>query len=217
MSFSDLIFLTVLWYCIAILRRYDKDSNGTLSKREIKGAILGMRKDLALPPPTSRDEEHAAIETSFAKIDADGDGVVNAQEFESFLKETLLEIARCLQEHPITVALLDGSVLREIVKDKDEFDRVWRELFTLADTNGDGKLTKKEVKPTVIGLAEMLGIPSPTTSIEAEEMVNAAFAEIDRDGDRYIQRDEFEDLIRGALLTVADRLHKHPVTVVVQE
>lgn len=203
--------------CEFMFKKYDTDKDGSISKKEIKAAILGMRNDLQLPPPVNKEEEHKIIDESFKAIDSDSDGKISEAEFENYLRGTLLLIAQSLEKHPITVALLDGCVIQDIVKDEAEFEKIWKELFDQADVNKDGILSKKEVKPTVIGLAEMLGIPPPETSAEAEEMVNAAFAEIDKDESGTIQKEEFESLIRGALLTVAERLQQNPITIVVQE
>ena len=139
--------------------------NVCLRHREIKVAILGMRNDLQLPPPVSKEEEHKIMDECFQSIDLNSDGRISEAEFENYMKGTLIAIAQSLEKHPITIALLDGSVLKNIVSDKKEFEKIWKELFEQADTDGDGILSKKEVKPTVIGLAEMLGIPSPQVSV----------------------------------------------------
>lgn len=200
-----------------LFNKYDTDKDGQLTKKEIKEAILGMRNDLGLPPPETKDAEHNILEEAFNEIDSDHNGIVDGHEFKVFLKKTLTQIAANLKAHPITVAILDGALLRKMVEDAKEFGKIVDELYSEADKNKDGTLSKAEVKPTVLGLATMLGIPPTGSSEEAEELVNCAFEEIDRDGSGNIQKEEFEALIRGALLTVADRLAENPITIIVQE
>lgn len=75
---------------------------------------------------------------------------------------TLILLVRA--EEPVVVAVLDGSVIKALLEDEDEFAMLAENLFTELDTDESGKLSKKELKPAILQLGVEQGVP-PVTGV----------------------------------------------------
>ncbi|XP_074268275.1 uncharacterized protein LOC141591739 [Silene latifolia] len=98
----------------------DLDSNGTLSRSELRKAFESMRlmeshfgDDVAGPTPAQLTSLYDSI---FDRFDIDGSGTVDLDEFRVEMKKIMLAIADGLGESPISMALeegLDGNLLKK--------------------------------------------------------------------------------------------------------
>lgn len=57
---------------------------------------------------------------------------------------------------------LDGSVIREVLADEDEFGVLAEGLFTKLDADENGKLSRSELEPALLQLGVELGVPRVT-------------------------------------------------------
>lgn len=133
------------------------------------------------------------LRTIFNKIDADGDGEITTQEMLVGLKKQ----GYFLSERDVERLLYHSDVSDSGTLDIDEFvsalldidallehwPRIIKKTFEEFDTNGDGKITCKELTEATKG------------QIEENELA-ACISEADTDGDGAIDLQEFELLVR---------------------
>jgi len=202
--------------CAELFAEYDANKDGSLSKAEIKPAVLGLGIDMGLPPPGTEAEADALVAEAFREIDADSSGDVSLAEFEGFVCGVLAQIAAGLRRTPVVVesATFDGDLIRRLLKDEDApgtLALMCAEMFKELDVDKSGKLSNVELRPLLEGLAEKMDVPP--ASPESVAFFDAVFEAADWNGDRELDASEFADLIKGMLEVVADRLAENPITV----
>lgn len=63
-------------------------------------------------------------------------------------------------EKPIVATVLDGSPIREVLADEDDFAVLAESLFTKLDADENGKLSRSELEPALLQLGVELGVPT---------------------------------------------------------
>lgn len=64
-------------------------------------------------------------------------------------------------DQPIVLSILDGSTIKALLDDEDEFAMLAENLFEELDTDESGKLSRSELGPAVMQLGLEQGVPPP--------------------------------------------------------
>lgn len=147
-----------------VFELFDRNGDGRITREELEDSLgkLGM----AVP-----SEELAAM---IARIDADGDGCVDAEEF--------VELYRAIT----TSTGAEGPAAAAAAEEDDED---MREAFRVFDANGDGYITVEELGAVL----SSLGLKQGRTAEECRRMIG----QVDRDGDGRVDFHEFRQMMRG--------------------
>lgn len=62
-------------------------------------------------------------------------------------------------DEPVVVSVLDGSAIKALLEDEDDFAMVAEDLFEKLDTDESGKLSSKELRPAIMQLGVEQGVP----------------------------------------------------------
>lgn len=130
-------------------------------------------------------------------------------------KETKNEQAQQLG----SVVVLDGSTVRDFAMDEEAFNAVADKLFLSLDQNGDGVLSRAEIRPAFerLNLVEMhFGGPVTTTPDQLNILYDSVFETFDTDHNNTVDLTEFRSQVKDILLAIADGLGFAPLTMVVE-
>src|SRR5690606_14380698 len=150
----------------------------TVSRAGAVAAHMGSARDRRVADGQVRDmrtEAAKRVELVFSLFDANGNGVVDSDDFD-LMTERVLEAA---------VASDDSA--KEAIR--AAFRRYWTTLATELDANGDGVITVEEFRPFVLDPQRF----GPTI----REFAQALAALGDPDGDGFIERPLFVALMRA--------------------
>lgn len=153
-----------------VFELFDKDGDGRITREEMEESL----RKLGMPVPA--DE----LASMIARIDANGDGCVDVEEFG--------ELYRAIMAG-------DGRE-KKADDDKEEGeDEDMREAFRVFDANGDGYITVDELGAVLASL----GLKQGRTAEECRRMIGR----VDRDGDGRVDFQEFSQMMRaGGLATL---------------
>uniref|UniRef100_A0A7C9DAH1 EF-hand domain-containing protein n=1 Tax=Opuntia streptacantha TaxID=393608 RepID=A0A7C9DAH1_OPUST len=119
------------------------------------------------------------------------------------------------------VVIIDGSTVRSFVEDEAEFTRSVNECFNTLDLNGDGILSRSELRKAFESMKLIethYGIsPSPSTPEQLTAFYDNIFDQFDYDHSGAIDRNEFRLEIKKILLAVADGLGECPIQMVLDD
>ncbi|OEL20224.1 putative calcium-binding protein CML28 [Dichanthelium oligosanthes] len=143
-----------------VFQMFDKDGDGQITKKELGESF----RNLGIYIP---DDE---LDATMGKIDANGDGCVDVEEF--------------------------GMLYRSIVgegqgadADKRDEEEDMREAFNVFDQNGDGYITVEELRSVL----SSLGLKQGRTAEDCRKMIS----KVDADGDGRVDFTEFKQMMRG--------------------
>jgi len=147
-----------------------------------------------------KEEQIKALRNTFMSLDANGDGLLTADELRQGLskagfKEVPSDLQRIMEEVDTDGSgVIDYSEFLAATIDKKLFmqeDVCWA-AFRVFDRNGDGKISKAELR-------EILGDDTVTDAMHHEaETVDALMSEIDENGDGEIDFKEFMLMMRSS-------------------
>ncbi|KAG6554677.1 hypothetical protein Mapa_003695 [Marchantia paleacea] len=118
------------------------------------------------------------------------------------------------------VVFIDGSTVRDFVKDEAAFHKAVDPLFKELDVNDDGVLSRSELRPAFerLNLIEShLGVPDKKTPDELKAIYDSVFEKFDTDHNETVDHAEFREQIKQILLAVADGLGESPLNMVVDD
>ncbi|KAI5424076.1 uncharacterized protein LOC127132237 [Lathyrus oleraceus] len=117
--------------------------------------------DLPLPDPLkassfNRLRSIAAIaDESFFSPETEYEPLQASQ----ILKQYIAAIADELKGSPLVVSILDGSTLRLLFEDEDDFAMLAENLFTELDVEDKGKISKSEIRNALVQMGVDMGVP----------------------------------------------------------
>ncbi|XP_057984279.1 uncharacterized protein LOC131168673 [Malania oleifera] len=119
------------------------------------------------------------------------------------------------------VVIIDGSTVRQFVEDEDKFTKSVDEQFAALDLNGDGVLSRPELRKAFESLRLIethfgVDVASPTEE-ELSKLYNSIFEKFDCDHSGSIDLQEFRSEMKKILLAIADGLGSFPVQMVLED
>jgi calcium-binding protein CML len=146
-----------------VFQMFDKNGDGQITKKELGESL----RNLGIYIP---DDE---LDATMGKIDANGDGCVDVEEF----------------------GMLYRSIVGEGHADGDgdgagrDEEEDMREAFNVFDQNGDGYITVEELRSVL----SSLGLKQGRTAEDCRRMIS----KVDADGDGRVDFTEFKQMMRG--------------------
>ncbi|GJP30394.1 hypothetical protein CLOM_g1032 [Closterium sp. NIES-68] len=193
----------------------DANSDGRLSRAELRPAFLKVAELLGLPAPGSEEQVDAFVAGMFESVvSRDPNDTVDCTTFVVLAKQVLATIARTLKEDPLVLFSLDGARLRQLLaaEAEAEFEGMAGEVFAAIDADGNGVLSFSELRPALQAMGLAMGLPPAGLRENADTVVADVVAEYGQ-GKRELSRADFSALLRDMLGDVAARLEQHPVVV----
>ncbi|WOL04329.1 hypothetical protein Cni_G13050 [Canna indica] len=110
------------------------------------------------------------------------------------------------------VVVLDGSDIKQLVEDEVAFGGFAESKFEELDVDGDGRLSVKELKPSVADIGAALGIPARGSSPESDLNYADALNEWTH-GKQEVSKSEFKEVLSDILLDMAAGLKRDPIVI----
>ncbi|KAL0906955.1 hypothetical protein M5K25_025490 [Dendrobium thyrsiflorum] len=132
-------------------------------------------------------------------------------ELKKKIQEYLLALADELEDDPLVVSILDGSVLRVFLDDEDDFAMVAENVFTDMDTNDTGKLSKSKMQNVLAHMGVEMGVPPFSAS---GDLLNNILKRHGAEGEEQLGQAQFAQLLQPILQDIADALAEKHVAVI---
>lgn len=160
----------------ATFKVFDKDGDGKISKSELGVVLRSVGDDMS-------DDE---LEEVIAKVDGDGDGFIDLQEFISFHtgRSTAAASEDGMARTTSTSGRRDGGV------SSDE-KYALRAAFEVFDVDKNGFISAEELQRVMCSLGD-----KKASLAECRHMINC----VDKDGDHMVDFNEFQCLMSDAFV-----------------
>lgn len=146
--------------------KVDTDSDGSVSKAELKGMLEDISKKTGVSNSSSTDE-------LFSKMDSNSDGSLSQDELGEGMKNIM----------PPPPSTMDFAQSRSAGSSGDD-------LFTKVDSNGDGSISTEEMASLRELMDKMASAESGTDDVTSGD--DALFSKLDTDGNGSLSQAEFE-------------------------
>lgn len=211
-----------------LFAKWDRSNQGKLSRGDVMEGLKRLGMEVGLPPVEAKEAEGIYSEL-FTAADFDSSGFVERGEFELLLRALLLSLAAQLEANPVVVdcsvtaldglvpgsRLNDGTDLLEALSDDAKITAVLNERFDALDENKDGRLSKAELKPALLRLAQMLGLPPPGNKDQVDVLIDTLFqALVSEDDSEEVDRERFVAVSKEILQQIAGSLGANPMMTV---
>ncbi|KAI4370070.1 hypothetical protein MLD38_018455 [Melastoma candidum] len=118
------------------------------------------------------------------------------------------------------VVIIDGSTVRSFVSDDSQFNKAVDEQFVALDANGDGKLSRSELRKAFESMRLIethFGMDVATPPRELSELYDRVFEGFDRDGSGEVDGMEFRNEMKRIMLAIAEGLGSCPIQMVLED
>ncbi|KAK1264194.1 hypothetical protein QJS04_geneDACA017477 [Acorus gramineus] len=112
----------------------------------------------------------------------------------------------------MSVSIVNGLTVTDFVRDRVAFNRCVDDMFKRLDVNGDGVLSRGEMRKGLRSFLES----SPSSPCTREKEVGAIFEKFDGDRNGTVDRDEFRKEMREIMLAVANGIGDSPVQIAIE-
>ncbi|XP_057962349.1 uncharacterized protein LOC131153922 [Malania oleifera] len=110
----------------------------------------------------------------------------------------------------MSVAIVNGPTVAGFVEDSEAFDECVNQWFDALDADGDGVLSREELRRGFAGFDDIL------SKEEIEELYETVFERFDGDDNGVIDRDEYRSLVKEFMLAMARGIGDSPVQVALE-
>ncbi|XP_078444419.1 uncharacterized protein LOC144713645 [Wolffia australiana] len=120
----------------------------------------------------------------------------------------------------MTVVVLDGSTVRNFVEDEEAFGRSANARFDALDLNGDGVLSRGELRKALETFRLMethFGEDVVAPPNQIAELYDSIFEQFDVDRNGTVDRAEFRSELSKILLAIADGLGSSPIQIAMDD
>ncbi|KAM0824375.1 hypothetical protein ACQ4PT_070246 [Festuca glaucescens] len=111
------------------------------------------------------------------------------------------------------VQVLDGSDIRELVENKEEFAKFVESKFRHLDRDGDGRLSVRELQPAVADIGAAIGLPARGSSAQADHIYSEVLNEFTHGKQDSVSKQEFQVVLSDILLGMAAGLQRDPIVI----
>ncbi|KAJ6805480.1 uncharacterized protein M6B38_180695 [Iris pallida] len=118
------------------------------------------------------------------------------------------------------VIIVDGSTVRSFVEDSAAFDKAVSERFASLDLNGDGVLSRAELRralETYRLLESHFGAEVVALPADLARLYDSIFEQFDVDRSGTVDLPEFRSEMRRMLLAIADGLGSVPIQMAIDD
>ncbi|KAI5320639.1 PREDICTED: calmodulin [Prunus dulcis] len=150
-----------------VFATFDKNSDGFITKQELKESLKNIRIFMS----------DAEVEEMVKKVDANGDGLIEFDEFRM--------LCESMHRRDQGVGGEDGNGLSR----EEEAEEELKEAFDVFDKDKDGLISVEELGVVLCSL----GLREGNKVEDCKEMVK----KVDRDGDGMVNFDEFKRMMKG--------------------
>ncbi|KAK7285126.1 hypothetical protein RJT34_19886 [Clitoria ternatea] len=123
------------------------------------------------------------------------------------LRDYISAIADELKDNPIVVSILDGSTLRLLLEDEDDFAMLAENLFTDLDVEDKGKISKSEIRNALVQMGAEMGVPPFSEFPQLDDLLKKYGA----DGKEELGQAQFAQLLQSVLQELEVELSKKNV------
>lgn len=120
----------------------------------------------------------------------------------------------------MVMVIIDGSTVRDFVKDEEQFKRSIDELFVALDLNKDGVLSRSELRKAFQSLRLIethFGIDVATPPEQLTDLYDSIFNKFDCDGSGTVDLEEYRSEMKKILLAIADGLGSSPIQMALED
>ncbi|KAL5082016.1 hypothetical protein RYX36_010437 [Vicia faba] len=121
-----------------------------------------------------------------------------------FLNQYIAAIADELKGSPLVVSVLDGSTLRLLFEDEDDFAMLAENLFTELDVEDKGKISKSEIRNALV----QMGVDMEVPPFSEYPQLNNLLSKHGADGEEELGQAQFAQLLQFVLQDLEVELSK---------
>lgn len=118
------------------------------------------------------------------------------------------------------VVIIDGTTVRDFVKEEAQFKKSVDEQFVALDLNSDGVLSRAELRKAFESLRLIeahFGIDVATPPEQLTQLYDSIFDKFDTDQSGTVDLEEFREEMKKIMLAIADGLGSSPIQMVLED
>ncbi|PQQ04278.1 uncharacterized protein Pyn_30351 [Prunus yedoensis var. nudiflora] len=118
------------------------------------------------------------------------------------------------------VVIIDGSTVRDFVREEAQFKKSVDEQFVALDLNNDGVLSRAELRKAFESLRLIeahFGIDVATPPEQLTQLYDSIFDKFDTDQSGTVDLEEFREEMKQIMLGIADGLGSSPIQMVLED
>ncbi|KAH6558790.1 hypothetical protein KP509_1Z045600 [Ceratopteris richardii] len=129
-------------------------------------------------------------------------------------RDLLQSVGTLLNDNPLVVSILDGSAIKLILEDEDDFAMLAENLFTELDVEDTGKISPASLKTALLQMGSEMGVPPPSANEDIDKLVSSILDKHKAAKEETIGQAQFAKLLQETLESLCDYLKLHPFTAV---
>lgn len=194
----------------------DLDLSSTIFDRPVTGAqlldIAHSRASLSLFDLPLPDPLKVSSLNRLRRNNSDADSVLLLSfetEYEpakasEILKLYITAVADELKDNPLVISILDGSTLRLLFEDEDDFAMLAENLFTDLDVEDKGKISKSQIRNALVQMGVDMGVPPFSEYPQLNDLLRKHGA----DGEEELGQAQFAQLLQSVIQDLEVELSK---------
>ncbi|KAK7397305.1 hypothetical protein VNO78_18473 [Psophocarpus tetragonolobus] len=200
-----------------------------LDGTQLRGVDLSLRHDAPFTGANILDIAHSRLSSSLFGLSlphplkasaltrlhtSDVEAFLSAQyssdKASDVLRDYIAAIADELKDNPLVVSILDGSTLRLLLEDEDDFAMLAENLFTDLDVEDTGKISKSEIRNALVQMGVEMGVPPFSEFPRLNDLLRKHGV----DGEENLGQAQFAQLLQSVLQDLEEELSKENVVLI---